>query len=56
MSFNLPHTIEVNKQLPKKAIFCKFGLKAAQRDAFDRFMQRAHSMAMDKNIGVPQQQ
>ena len=27
-----------------------------QRDAFDRFMTRAHSMAMDKNIGVPQQQ
>ena len=36
MSFGLPHTTEVNKALPKKAIFAKFGLKAAQRDTSTR--------------------
>lgn len=40
MSFGLPHTAEVNKALPKKAIFAKFGLKAAQRDRFDADISR----------------
>ena len=40
MSFGLPHTAEVNKALPKKAIFAKFGLKAAQRDHFDEDISR----------------
>ena len=40
MSFGLPHTTEVNKALPKKAIFAKFGLKAAQRDHFDEDISR----------------
>lgn len=40
MSFGLPHTAEVNKALPKKAIFAKFGLKAAQRDHFDDDISR----------------
>ena len=40
MSFNLPHTTEVSKPLPKKAIFAKFGLKAAQRDRFDEDISR----------------
>ena len=40
MSFNLPHTTEVNKALPKKAIFAKFGLKPAQRDHFDADISR----------------
>ncbi len=40
MSFGLPHTAEVNKALPKKAIFAKFGLKAAQRDRFDEDISR----------------
>lgn len=40
MSFGLPHTVEVNKALPKKAIFAKFGLKAAQRDRFDEGISR----------------
>lgn len=38
--FNLPHTTEVNKALPKKAIFAKFGLKASQRDHFDEDISR----------------
>lgn len=40
MSFGLPHTAEVNKALPKKAIFAKFGLKATQRDHFDEDISR----------------
>lgn len=40
MSFGLPHTTEVNKALPKKAIYAKFGLKAAQRDHFDEDISR----------------
>ena len=40
MSFNLPINTEVNRPLPKKAIFSKFGLKAAQRDLFDRDISR----------------
>ena len=40
MSFNLPANTEVNKPLPKKAIFAKFGLKAAQRDHFDEDISR----------------
>lgn len=38
--FNLPANTEVNKALPKKAIFAKFGLKAAQRDHFDEDVSR----------------
>ena len=38
--FNLPTNTEVNKALPKKAIFAKFGLKAAQRDHFDEDISR----------------
>lgn len=38
--FNLPANTEVNKALPKKAIFAKFGLKAAQRDHFDEDISR----------------
>ena len=33
--FALPATTEIKKSLPKKAIYEKFGLKPAQRDAFD---------------------
>ena len=38
--FNLPINTEVNRALPKKAIFSKFGLKAAQRDHFDEDISR----------------
>ncbi len=31
----LPVSTEISKQLPKKAIYAKFGLKPAQRDHFD---------------------
>ena len=38
--FNLPANTEVNKPLPKKAIFARFGLKATQRDHFDEDISR----------------
>lgn len=40
MSFGLPHSTEVNRPLPKKHLFAKFGLKAAQRDRFDADISR----------------
>ena len=36
----LPKTTEIAKQLPKKAIYSKFELKAAQRDRFDADISR----------------
>ena len=38
--FNLPANTEVNKTLPKKAIFAKYGFKAAKRDRFDEDISR----------------
>ena len=38
--FALPATTEIKKSLPKKAIYEKFSLKSAQRDAFDADISR----------------
>lgn len=38
--FALPATTEIKKSLPKKAVYEKFGLKSAQRDAFDADISR----------------
>ena len=38
--FALPATTEIKKSLPKKAIYEKFDLKSAQRDAFDADISR----------------
>ena len=38
--FALPATTEIKKSLPKKAIYEKFGLKSAQREAFDADISR----------------
>lgn len=38
--FNLPANAEVNRPLPKKAIYAKFGLKPALRDHFDEDISR----------------
>ena len=38
--FALPATTEIKKLLPKKTIYEKFGLKSAQRDAFDADISR----------------
>ena len=36
----LPYTTELNKQLPKKSIYAKFGLKSAQQEKFDADISR----------------
>lgn len=36
----LPHTTELSKQLPKKAIFAKFGLNNAQQERFNADVSR----------------
>jgi len=38
--FDLPHNTEINKPLPKKAVFEKFELKASQQKAFDADVSR----------------
>ena len=38
--YHLPATTAIKKQLPKKAIYAKFDLKAAQREAFDAEVSR----------------
>lgn len=38
--YGLPPACEVKKQLPKKAIYAKFNLNAAQRDCFDADIAR----------------
>lgn len=38
--YGLPPACEVKKQLPKKAIYAKFNLNAAQRDCFDSDIAR----------------
>lgn len=40
MMLGLPHTTRLNKQLPKKSIYAKFGLKSAQQDKFDADISR----------------
>ncbi len=40
MSYGLPHTTEVNRALPKKAIYTKFVMKTAVRDRFDADISR----------------
>ena len=44
--YGLPQTTEVKKQIPKKAIFAKFDLKASQRDAFDVDVARMDIVAV----------
>lgn len=44
--YALPHTTEIRKQLPKKAIYAKFELKPAQRDGFDADVSRIDIVAV----------
>ena len=40
MSYGLPHTTDVNRALPKKAIYAKFNMNTAARDRFDEDISR----------------
>lgn len=51
--YGLPHTTEIRKQLPKKAIYAKFELKAAQRDGFDTDVSRIDIVAVVSPTTVP---
>ena len=51
--FGLPNTTGIRKQLPKKAIYAKFGLKPAQRDGFDADVSRIDIVAVVSSTTVP---
>ena len=51
--YGLPHTTEIRKQLPKKAIYTKFELKPAQRDGFDADVSRIDIVAVISPTTVP---
>ena len=51
--YGLPHTTEIRKQLPKKAIYAKFELKPAQRDGFDADVRRIDIVAVISPTTVP---
>ena len=51
--YGLPHTTEIRKQLPKKAIYAKFELKPAQRDGFDADVSRIDIVAVVSQTTVP---
>ena len=51
--YGLPHTTEVRKQLPKKAIYAKFELKPSQRESFDADIARIDIVAVVSTSTVP---
>ena len=51
--FNLPDKTELKKQLPKKAVFEKFDLKAAERDRFNADVARMDIVAHISPATVP---
>ena len=51
--YGLPHTTEIRKQLPKKAIYAKFELKPTQRDGFDGEVSRIDIVAVVSPTTVP---
>ena len=51
--YGLPHTTEIRKQLPKKAIYAKFELRPAQRDGFDADVSRIDIVAVVSDTTVP---
>ena len=51
--YGLPQTTEVQRQLPKKAIYAKFELKPSQRESFDADITRIDIVAVVSSITVP---
>ena len=51
--YTLPHTTEIRKQLPKKAIYAKFELKPAQKDGFDADVSRIDIVAVVSPTTIP---
>lgn len=51
--YGLPTACEVKKQLPKKAIYAKFNLNAAQREHFDEDIARLDIVAVISSSTIP---
>ena len=51
--FGLPISTERRQQLPKKAIYVKFGLKPSQREGFDADIARIDIVAVISSLTVP---
>ena len=51
--YGLPQTTEVQKQLPKKAIYAKFDLKFSQRESFDADIARIDIVAVVSTATMP---
>ena len=51
--YGLPQTTEVQKQLPKKAIYAKFDLKFSQRESFDADIARIDIVAVVSTASMP---
>lgn len=51
--FGLPISTERRQQLPKKAIYAKFGLKPSQRECFDADIARIDIVAIISSSSVP---
>lgn len=51
--YGLPHTTEIRRQLPKKAIYAKFELKPSQRDGFDADVSRIDIVAVVSPTTIP---
>lgn len=51
--YGLPDTTQVKKQLPKKAIYAKFGLKPSQREGFDADVSRIDIVAVVSPATIP---
>ena len=51
--YGLPHTTDVRKQLPNKAIFAKFDLKPSQRESFDADIARIDIVAVVSPKTIP---
>lgn len=51
--YGLPPACEVKKQLPKKAIYAKFNLNAAQRDCFDADIARLDIVGCVSSSTIP---
>ena len=51
--YNLPDSTIVHKQLPKKAIYAKFDMKASQRESFDADIARIDIIGIISSFTIP---
>ena len=51
--YNLPDSTNLQKQLPKKAIYSKFEMKASQRESFDADISRIDIIGVVSPATIP---